>query len=230
VSEFRTPGPDDQTAAAAFLRPAAGVYRATGSGTERISFPPNSQDDGAVMPVTVRHVANGCWTWRIDFNEAHWQEYKFCPQDAELLLESQRNYQSWDFGALQVENVARSTCEPPAPIVVRGLEPGDTVRHHCRGTSSAVSGTSTTQGPVEFVGSETVDVGGTKVLATRQARHQTISGSQRGTIEEEWWFVARTGLPLRANRDYVIKSDSPVGEITYTERGSWVLQSLQPVR
>jgi hypothetical protein len=230
VSEFRRPGTTEQSAGVAFLRPAAGVYRATGSGTEHISFPPNSQHDGAVIPVTVRHGADGCWRWRIDFNEAHWQEYDFCPQQAELLLESQRNFQSWDFGATKVENVARYTCDPPAPIVVRDPQPGTKLRHHCTGTSSAVPGTSTTEGPVDIVGTAPVTVGGERVLAIHQVRHQTISGAQRGTLEEEWWFAARTGLPLRASRDYRIQSSSPIGDITYTERGSWALESLEPVR
>jgi hypothetical protein len=113
---------------------------------------------------------------------------------------------------------------------VRDPQPGTKLRHHCTGTSSAVPGTSTTEGPVDIVGTAPVTVGGERVLAIHQVRHQTISGAQRGTLEEEWWFAARTGLPLRASRDYRIRSSSPIGDITYTERGSWALESLEPVR
>jgi hypothetical protein len=233
VSEFRTPdsaNQSPQSARASFLRPAAGVYQATGTGTEKISFPPNSQRDGAVMPVTVRHTANGCWRWRIDYNEAHWHEYDFCPHDAQLFLSSQRNFQSWDFGATKVDNLARYTCDPPAPIVERSVTPGQQFTHHCTGTNSAVSGRSTTAGAVEIVSSGPLMVGGTKVTAIRQVRHQAITGAQRGTVEEEWWFAAGTGLPLRATRNYRVESSSPIGDITYTETGEWALQSLQPTR
>jgi hypothetical protein len=232
VSEFRVPGAtgQSQSAPASLLRPEAGVYQATGKGTEKISFPPNSQRDGAVIPVTVRHTANGCWRWRIDYNEAHWHEYDFCPRDAQLFLYSQRNFQSWDFGATKIDNLARYTCDPPAPIVDRGVMPGQEFTHRCTGTNSAVSGESTTAGPVEIVGSEPLTVGGTKVMAIRQVRRQTITGAQRGTVEEEWWFASGTGLPLRATRNYRIESSSPIGDITYTETGEWALQSLQPMR
>jgi hypothetical protein len=112
----------------------------------------------------------------------------------------------------------------------RSVTPGRQFTHHCTGTNSAVSGTSTTAGPVEIVGSEPLVVGGTKVMAVRQVRHQTITGAQRGTVEEEWWFASGTGLPLRATRDYRIESSSPIGDITYVEKGDWALQSLQPTR
>jgi hypothetical protein len=233
VSEFRVPGDANQSsqwARASFLQPEAGVYRATGTGTEKISFPPNSQRDGAVIPVTVRHTANGCWRWRIDYNEAHWHEYDFCPRGAKLFLDSQRNFQSWDFGATKIGNLARYTCSPPAPIVDRSVTPGERFAHRCTGTNSAVAGTSITAGPVEIVSTEPLTVGGTKVTAIRQVRRQTITGAQRGTVEEEWWFAEDTGLPLRATRNYRVASSSPVGDITYTERGGWTLQSVHPTR
>jgi len=33
---------------------------------------------------------------------------------------------------------------------------------------------------------------------------------------------------LRAERNYRLTSPSPVGNITYTEQGSWQLSSLEP--
>jgi len=115
IEQFRDATSIPQSATKAFLRPAAGVYSATGQGSEHISFPPNSQHDGSTMPVTVRHLTNGCWTWRIDFNTAHWQEYTFCPSNAQLLLVAQRNFQSWDFGATKIDNLAQYTCSPARP-------------------------------------------------------------------------------------------------------------------
>ncbi len=212
-----------------FALPAAGVYRASGSGTERISTPPNSQSDSAVMPVTVSYAAHGCWLWRIDYNTAHWHEYSFCPDTDRLLLESQRNFVSWDFGLTSVTNVARFTCSPPSPIVVSSPRPGERFAFRCVGTNTAVSGRSISSGPVVIVALGTLEIGGSPVQAVHLTRTQTISGAQVGRLEESWWFAATTGLPLEASRSYRLVTDSPIGKVTYTETGSWRLDSLVPV-
>ncbi len=212
-----------------FALPAAGVYRASGSGTERISAPPNSQNDSAVMPVTVSYAAHGCWLWRIDYNTAHWHEYSFCPDGDRLLLTGQRNFVSWDFGLTSITNLARFTCSPPSPIVVSSPQPGERFAFRCVGTNTAVSGKSTSSGPVVIVGLGTLDIGGSPVQAVHLTRTQTIRGAQDGRLEESWWFAATTGLPLEASRNYRLVTDSPIGKVTYTESGSWRLDSLVPV-
>ena len=208
--------------------PRPGVYQAKGTGTERISFPPNSQRDGAVMPITVTTLPGNCWRWHLDYNTAHWHEYEFCPKGRDLLLEKQRNYQQWDFGITTVTNLAEYTCSPPAPIVVEGAKPGTTFQHHCTGTNTAVSGASVAQGPATIVGTEVVTIGGKRVPAIHQQRKQKISGAQQGELDENYWFAVDTGLPLKADRDYKLNTDSPIGTITYTEQGSWQLTSLTP--
>jgi hypothetical protein len=205
-----------------------GVYQAKGSGTEKISVPPNSQADGAVMPITVTALGKGCWRWHIDYNTAHWHEYDFCPQQGSLMLVAQRNFQRWDFGRIKITNLGQYTCSPPAPIVVKDARPGQTFEHHCTGTNSAVTGPSSVEGPATIVGTVQLTIGGRKVLALHQTRVEHLSGAQKGTTTEEWWFDARTGLPLRAERHYDITSPSPVGTVDYTETGSWQLRSLQP--
>ena len=208
--------------------PRPGVYQAKGTGTERISFPPNSQRDGAVMPITVTTLPGNCWRWHLDYNTAHWHEYDFCVDKGSLLLVAQRNFQRWDFGAVKVTNLGSYTCSPPAPVMITGARAGQQFEHHCTGSNSAVPGTSQVEGPVTMGGTVTIDIGGQKVAAVQQTRVQHLSGAQSGTVEEQWWFDARTGLPLRAERTYRITSPSPVGKITYTERGWWQLTSLEP--
>ena len=97
--------------------PAQGVYALSGQGTERISFPPNSQRDGAVMPASVTYLADGCWRWHVDYNVAHWEEYDFCPRGTQLQLVADRISQSWDFGTFTINNLARLTC-PPGTVVL----------------------------------------------------------------------------------------------------------------
>ncbi len=213
-----------------FRQPVPGVYVVTGQGREHISFPPNSQTDGPIMPVTVQPLDAGCWRWHIDYNTAHWQEYDFCPRGSQLILVGDRNAQSWDFGTMHIANRAEFTCDPPAPIVVDDPRPGSSYPNTCTGQNTAVSGKTTVTGPAEIVGSEQLTIGGTSVPAVHERRHQTMSGGQQGTLDEEWWFAADTGMPLRVQRTYSLRSASPIGTIGYTESGSWLLNSLVPRR
>lgn len=228
VKQFRATSSTGAQQAVAFTRPVAGVYQVSGEGREQITMPPNSQNDGAVMPVSVSYLAGGCWLWRIDYNVSHWHEYEFCPKGRELLLTAQRNSQAWDFGFAKVTNLGKYECSPPAPIVVESPTPGQAFTHHCTGTNSAVSGPSVAEGPATIVGPETLTIGGTRVAAIHQTRMQKISGAQKGELDENWWFAADTGMPLKADRNYKLDTDSPIGTITYTERGSWQLASLTP--
>lgn len=213
----------------AFALPPAGVYRATGSGTERIDKPPNSETDGPNMPITITYLSGGCWRWRIDYNTAHWHEYDYCPQGARLMLVGQRNYLSFDYGLATVSNLAQFTCRPPSPIALESPRPGETFPHRCTGTNTAVAGLSTAAGPVTIVGVGTLDVGGVQVPAIHATRIQHISGAQTGLLDESWWFAASTGMPLQESRNYKLTTKSPIGSITYTEVGSWHLDSMQPV-
>ena len=181
VDELRSSTSVDDTSPTAFVRPAPGVYLAAGEGSERISTPPNSQDDGPTMPITVRYLPDGCWTWHIDYNSAHWHEFDYCPKGDQLLLVAQRNFQAWDFGAIKADNLGPYTCDPAAPVVVENPQPGQTFEHHCTGENSGAPGLSTMDGPATFIGSETLDIGGTTMAAIHQRRTQTMSGAQDGT-------------------------------------------------
>ena len=228
VDELRSSTSLEGSGTASFARPAVGVYQAAGEGSEHISTPPNSQDDGAVMPITVRYLPDGCWTWHIDYNSAHWHEFDFCPKGNELLLVAQRNYQAWDFGAMKIDNTGTYTCEPAAPIVVEDPQPGERFEHHCSGDNTAAPGDSISAGPAIIVGTETLTIDGAEVPAVHQTRTQQMSGTQSGQVTEEWWFAPDTGLPLRAERHYKIDSPSVIGKVSYTEDGSWQLSSLVP--
>lgn len=208
--------------------PAAGVYTASGEGTEHISRPPDSARDSSAMPVTVTYLAGGCWQWHIDYNTADWHSYDFCPHGDRLLLTAQRNEQSWDLGLLTITNVASFTCEPPTPVTLTSPRVGQRFPMRCVGTNTAVRGTSVDSGTVTVDDVATLLVGGRPVRAVHMVRRQQISGSQTGQLNESWWFDASTGLPLAESRQYRLVTASPIGTITYTEAGSWRLDSLVP--
>ncbi len=212
------------------LRPPAGVYRMEGEGREEISFPPVHQDDGATMPATVEHSADGCWIFTVNYNEAHWQDWTLCPSDRGLEQPDSHTFQDWDFGATSVANLSTFECDPPAPFIVLDLEPGGSLPRECIGTNERVSGTSLARGTLTFVGTESLEIGGVEVEALRFRQHADLSGSQTGTEDVDFWFAVEDGMPLRGERSVEIGSDSPVGTITYTEEGHWQLASLEPER
>lgn len=218
------------TGEASGLRPPAGVYSLTGEGREEISFPPVDQQDGETIPATVEHQADGCWTFRIDYNEAHWQDWTLCPSGDGLVQPLGHTYQAWDFGTAEIGNLATFECEADTPFIVTDLDPDESVPRRCIGTNEQVSGTTDSRGTLTFVGTDTLEVGGVQVEAWRFRQNAEFSGAQTGTEEVDFWFAVEDGMPLRGERSVAIGSESPVGTIDYTEEGWWQLASLEPQR
>lgn len=211
-------------------RPTAGVYSAMGTGHAALSFPPLSQEDGDVLPVTVQNDADGCWVVRLDYNQAHWQTWNYCPGDTagSVVEKGGQTHQRWDLGATKIENTSTFVCTPPAVTVMPDAEPGTTWDASCEGTNTQVADTTISAGPYTFVGEEQLTIGGETVSAQHYNRSRTMSGAQTGEESSDVWFAVGTGLPVRSERSLRIESSSPVGAITYTEDGSWQLTSLQP--
>lgn len=213
-------------------RPTAGVYSATGEGHEALSFPPLSQTDGDLMPVIVTYTSDTCWTFAIDYNDAHRQSWNYCPGDdaGTIAEQGSETQQRWDVGAMTISNSTTFTCDPPALMLSGDATPGETWDHSCGGTNSEIPGTTRSVGPYRFVGVETVVIDGTAVTAHHYSQTRELSGAQTGQQTTELWVEVATGLPLRAERTVRVDSSSPVGDITYTEEGWWQLQSRAPAR
>ncbi len=209
--------------------PAQGVYELNGQGSEHISFPPNSQHDGSVMPASVTYLPGGCWRWHLDYNVAHWEEYDFCPSATHLTQPANRNSQSWDFGTLSITNVATFSCPAGAVVLPESPNAGNGAEWTCEGTSTAVQGTTTAHVVMRVIGTAPFAVGKhQKVPAVDEVQTTTLTGAQTGTVVESWWFSAMSGLPVRVDRQIRIATASPLGQITYTESGSWRMTSLTP--
>ena len=212
------------------LRPPAGVYTYRGSGSERLSLPPKEQGQGPEMPGTVTHRADGCWTFRVDFSNQHWQTWIYCPRNRGLVELGGTTFERWDFVFTKYDSTSTFTCAPASVTIRAGMHAGQKWRQSCRGTSSGTKGVSVTSGPYTFVGDDTVVVSGTPVAAYRFRQVRTLSGSQSGHQTTELWFAKSDGLPLRNVRDVTVHTDTVVGSSTYTERGSFQLTSLQTQR
>jgi hypothetical protein len=220
-----------QPARAAVLRPAAGVYVYRGSGTEHLSLPPKTQQQGPEMPATVTHRSDGCWTFRLDYSNQHWQTWIYCPRNGGLVERGGQTFERWDFVFTKYDSTSTFTCDPPSVVIRDGMHSGDRWRQQCRGTSSGTTGEGVTSGPYTVVNDDaSVVVGGTRVPAYHLRQERTLSGSQHGTQTADLWFAKDNGLPLRNERSVVVRTDTAVGSSTYTERGSFQLTSLEPRR
>ena len=217
-----------QPVAPAVLRPAAGVYLYRGSGNESLTLPPKDHAQGPDMPATVVHRADGCWTFRIDYSSAHWQQWTFCPTDGGLVEVGNQTFETWDFVFTTYDSATTMTCDPPSVLVRAGMRPGDSWTQECRGTSSNSPGETVTAGPYTFVGDTTVDVGGTKVPAHHFRQVRKLSGVQQGDQVVDLWLDRDTGLMLRNVRSQTVRTDTPVGASTYTETGNFRLTTLTP--
>lgn len=226
-AEKRLDGEAGDGADGAVFVPAEGVYRYTGSGSEALSIPPKSQAEGPDMPATVLHRAHGCWTFRIDYSTNHWQDWRYCARDGQLIEEGGSTFQRWDFVVSTIENTSTFPCDPPNVALRSDMAPGETWPQSCGGTNTSVSGSTVSSGEIRFVGVEPFDVGGTQVDAFHFVQHRTLTGAQHGEANSELWF-APNGLPLRNQRHIVVDTDSPIGAITYTEDGTFTLTSLEP--
>jgi hypothetical protein len=212
---------------AARFTPAEGVYQYTGSGSESLSSPPKSQDEGPSIPGTVTHLGHDCWKLRLDYSSNHWREWTFCVRGDALTEVANRVNQRWDFVVSKIENRTVMTCAPPSVILVPDPVPGTTWPASCSGTNSQISGTTVSSGTHRFVGREPVAVGDETVDAFHFRDERTVSGAQTGTETFDFWLAA-DGLPVQGRQRIQVDSDSPIGQVTYTQEGEFSLVRRSP--
>ena len=213
---------------AAPLQPAVGIYEYRGSGNESLDKPPKSQSQGPVIPGTVSYEAGGCWTLRADYSTGHWQSWRYCPTPGGGLTEAGgQTHSEWDFVLFKADNTSTLTCTQ-GDLIRPGMKPGDRYPHVCSGTSTGVSGETKIDGITTYVGPETITVGGVAVPVYHFRTEGRVGGAQSGTETSEEWVSRATGLPVRNDRRNDVASDSPIGKVTYTERGTFTLASLAP--
>lgn len=245
TAQWRSRGPDEASvgeaverfrssttvaAPAGLLRPPSGVYSYEGDGTEHLSFLSTDQSQGPTIPGTVTYSGDKCWTFQIEYNSYHRQQWDWCVDDGTLVERGGTTNQQFDFVAFKVDETSRFTCDPPVVVVDLGARPGAVEPSHCRGVSETSDAVVRTDGTIRFVGTETVDVGGTGVPSLHYRFDRELTGDQTGTEQVDMWFAAASGLPVRNSRDINVESPapSPLDSVTYTERGEWHLTSLTP--
>ena len=210
-------------------RPAPGVYRYTGGGTDHLSLPPMSQPEGPTMPGTVTLVGSDCWILRIDYSSHHWQTWNFCTRHGTLRETGGKVWQLWSIGPVNVSNLTTLRCTTTSVWLPARVVAGAHWQTSCSGTSSSLHGRMTTAGSNRFVRDITTRIDGRSVEAAVFRQVRTDTGAQRGSEISDVWLDARTGLPLRLTENITVVTPTPFGTSTYSQRGEVQLASLNPV-
>jgi hypothetical protein len=210
-------------------RPTPGVYENEGSGTESLSVPPLSQEQGPLIPATVELNGEDCWRYRVDYSTNHWQEWDYCRTELGLEETGGRSWARWSIGAIDFTNLSDFECDAGTPLMPNDREIGQEWPARCVGSGDAVDGESVSEGPYRFLGDEDLLIGGTETRVAHFLRERTMSGSQVGTEEAEVWIDIETGLPVKNERTIEVESDTPLGTSTYRDEGSYQLADLKPV-
>ena len=213
---------------ASLLRPEAGVYTYDATGTEQLSLLSTSQAWGNPVPGTVTTDDRGCWTIRFDFSTNHTQATTYCPAGRVLQERTGSTSQTFDFVAASVTDVTDFVCDPPGQLIRLDATAGQTWPQSCVGRSPARGTQVTSAGTNTYLGREQLRIGGTTVRALHYRVDRDLSGDQKGTERTELWFHPDTGLTLRETRRVRVASPSPIGDVIYTEEGTFTLTSLVP--
>jgi len=231
LQAFREGDPSEiESIGAVVVRPPAGVYQSDASGKASISFPPTSQNYGTLAPVTVTHQGDNCWTTTVDFNTAFQQRWNYCIDNGVLTEHSNHTTTSWDLGATSITNLSEFNCSPPGEIIKTGERRDEVSTYICTGTSDSISGTTTSDVTFESLGAESLYINSVATPTFHYRERDILTGPQKGTTTIDYWYSLQDMLLVRMERHINLRTDSPVGEITYKEDGEWQLSSLTPVR
>jgi hypothetical protein len=226
VNRFRPGRPVSHDGA---MRPAQGVYRYAGTGSEHLSVPPKSQSEGPVMPGTITYVAHGCWMFRLDYNNRHWQENTYCPRGGALLEPIQAGWYDWDFVVFSEQDTETFKCGNKTIGIPAERRTGVRLAFHCLGHNDHLAtGPVTLTGWVEYLGRGQVDIKGSHVDAVHVRQVSLLSGGQHGENKSDTWYETTSGLPLAGTWTSSVQTPTPIGTSTLTASGTFVLTDLRP--
>lgn len=225
VAHFRAQ-PGDRSADPGSYHPPDGVYRYRGSGTEHVSLPSKTVSEGPGLPGTVTSAPDGCWTFRLDYSDAHWQSSTYCPRGGRLVEVGRAGWYRWDFVAFAISDRATFTCPTPE-VVAAPVRPGTAFAFRCTGRNQPVHMAPVLmRGTDRYLGTVRLRVGGRSVAAAHWREQATFSGGQQGSYRADTWLSTADGLPLRSSWSETVRSPTIVGTSTLTAHASFALASF----
>lgn len=203
--------------------PTPGVYTYAAEGREEVKLGPLPSQN-RTLPTTVTAVAvdagNGCFDWTVNLFAEHTEDTRWCTRP---VLELDRHTKHQTVGALTP--TFRMACDPGALLsTATGRAADAPVPITCTLDvgGGPVSVNTTIDGTATSMGTESVDVGGTRVDATKIAVHFPVTGTVDGTWDETTWW-GPDHLPVRVERVLDL-----AGPATFRETSTLQLTSLNP--
>lgn len=187
-----------------------GLYSYLTDGFETVdAFGGGRHDYPTVTPMVITQ--GGCGpVVRWQPLEERWTEWEHCGPG--LGVTATTEYHEW-FG---IPDTEIETCPVPRPID----EPVASV--------TCVAAEATETYVVEVVGTEEVVVGGTPVETIHVRRSSVVEGGSIGTTIVDEWRVPGTPLLVRLQVESSNVTGTAIGDVTYRERVTLVLESLRP--
>lgn len=215
LARFRAAGAEATSAEAGPGLPATGVYRYATTGGEWISLFDTRRDySSTTMRIVTRR---GCGVREEQFFVTqHLEYYDRCGE--RLVTYGTDIAYWWTHGTQDFR------CDGGS-FDMAGRRPGDRVEWECRDEDTVA------RQITEYVGDETMEIGG----VARPARHTRwttlFSGATVGGALVDDWFDPATGLLLKETRDIALNVGSQfVGRLDYTDRSAYTLLSAEPAR
>ncbi|MCC7076917.1 MAG: hypothetical protein IT198_07305 [Acidimicrobiia bacterium] len=218
------------------LRPPAGHYPITGSGTEKTKGAPGAPEAWRDMDYEVRHRGDGCFEIEVRFHPFHRSFDRYCPtSDGGLIVTMNVTYTEVELikGWETIKVNTTSTCDPPEIMVRAGMQPGESWSDHCLSETDnkqQAPGVTRQDNTMTFIGIE--EVAGVSAYRIRQDQVLSPASAdspiKSGTGTADTWFSTENGLVLRVTRSSSVVTASIIGDVTYTEVGEFTLTAATP--
>ncbi len=143
-------------------------------------------------------LGGGCYEFRLDYSDRHWQSWDYCVRSGALDSPSRAGYYDWNFVAFDVHDTSTFRCSPAFVTIPADIVQGAREVVACTGSNDNLAiGPVFMRGTSKVVGPTSVRVAGQAVPTVQVDEQVTFSGGQSGFNSATTWFSAATGLPLR---------------------------------
>ena len=99
-------------------------------------MPPKTQSEGPEIPGTVIDRPGGCFEFRLDYSNVHWQSWTYCQSDGAMLTSSKAGYYLWNFVVVKVDDTSTYICDPGAGTIPSDIVVGRHSPISCIGTNN----------------------------------------------------------------------------------------------
>jgi hypothetical protein len=184
-------------------RPPERTYVYAVSGRDSLTGPPIvnfNANYGPTATVTVGYVGASCFKQTFVVRNNYEETVASCIKGVDSVAQSASRRQVFAFGYTATTT---STCTPGDVYFTSAPSPGEIWDHNCTGQNSAdEAGSSAFSviGKYRYVGNQVIPIAGSDVPVMHFEDRRTVTGSQGGKNEAEWFFAVEDGILVRLSR------------------------------